>query len=83
MVKRVRGGKWGPMRAEAVKRLSEERGEREMRGRVYLWDRRVKGTGSSRQKRIRTLNIQQKRKEEEKIKKKIHLATFSQLHPVA
>lgn len=30
-----------------------------------LWDRRVKGPGSGRQKRIRTLNTYQKRKEEE------------------
>lgn len=41
MVKSLRGGKWGPMRAEAEKRLSEER-ERGGGWGVHFWDRRVK-----------------------------------------
>lgn len=58
--------------------MSEEREERRGGGGA-LWDRIVKGAGSGRQRRIRTLNTYQKRKGGGENKKQIHLATFLQL----
>lgn len=49
MAKRVRGGKWGPMRDEAKKK-KPKKGEwvRGRRSGGALWDRRLKGSGRKR-----------------------------------
>lgn len=63
--------------------MSEEREERKGGGGA-LWDRRVKGAGSGRQRRIRTLNTYQKRKEEKKIGNKFtwqHFCSYASMLP--